>query len=67
MRSSMFQQPRRISSKLVGSMLYSSGGRPATHYNYLLWNLPRTPSGKLSKRTLRESFRRQAAAAGTDA
>lgn len=29
--------------------------------------LPRTPSGKLSKRTLRESFRRQAAAAGTDA
>jgi long-chain acyl-CoA synthetase len=29
--------------------------------------LPRTPSGKLSKRTLRESFRQQAAAAGTDA
>ncbi|RBY81154.1 acyl-CoA synthase [Blastococcus sp. TF02-09] len=29
--------------------------------------LPRTPSGKLSKRTLRESFRRQAAATGADA
>lgn len=29
--------------------------------------LPRTPSGKLSKRTLRENFRQQAAAAGTDA
>lgn len=29
--------------------------------------LPRTPSGKLSKRTLRENFRQQAAAAGADA
>lgn len=29
--------------------------------------LPRTPSGKLSKRTLRETFRQQAAAAGADA
>ncbi len=29
--------------------------------------LPRTPSGKLSKRTLRENFRQQVAAAGTDA
>ncbi|MDP1848343.1 MAG: hypothetical protein Q8K79_11185 [Solirubrobacteraceae bacterium] len=26
---------------------YASGGRPATHYNYLLWNLPRTRRGLL--------------------
>ena len=26
---------------------YASGGRPATHYNYLLWNLPRTARGLL--------------------
>ena len=26
---------------------YASAGRPATHYNYLLWNLPRTRRGLL--------------------
>ena len=26
---------------------YATGGRAATHYNYLLWNLPRTPRGLL--------------------
>jgi hypothetical protein len=26
---------------------YASGGRAATHYNYLLWNLPRTSRGLL--------------------
>ena len=26
---------------------YAAGGRAATHYNYLLWNLPRTPRGLL--------------------
>ena len=27
---------------------YASGGRTATHYNYLLWNLPRTRRGLLA-------------------
>ena len=37
---------------------YASGGRPAIHYNYLLWNLPRTrrgllPGGGIVQATLR--------------
>ena len=36
MRSSTFQQPGRISSKAVGSMPYSSLGRPATALSPML-------------------------------